>query len=1015
MRKIISLYLLSLFCQLTWGQDLVVSGSVLDQANEPIPGVTVRLGNSRTGTVTDAAGFYTIHASQNAELIFSYIGMKETRVKVTGPTLNVTMNAEDYALDEVVVVAFGTQRRSDLASSVASLKNVRMGQQPVFSLEQAMQGKMPGVKMNVSTGVPGGNVVTRIRGASSFSAGNNPLYVVDGIPMNDYTDSFTNYGHETLSAIADLNPSDIASVEVLKDASASALYGSRASNGVILITTKKGEYNQNKIQFDTYYGVQSFVKKVGFTNAHDWLQIQNEARTHYNADNNLSDGDKLFQKPLGDPNNPMADVDWMDEITRSNGVIQNYQLSFSGGNNRTRSYISGGYFNQKGLVKMNDYEKYTFRINLDHQIAPVLKIGTDLTMTYMTTNRIHGSNNIYSPWSNALTQRPDEPVYNPDGSYYSTNQYNPIQTLNETEYNTRKMRMIGGVFAELKIWRGLQFKTRFGTDLSYLVEQTYENSKSLQGASSNGSALDGRSWMSQLIVENMFTYDHKLDYMTMNFLLGQSYQENSTDYNSLTKKNFPSDDLKYLSSASVLNSGTSGWSANALLSYFARARFLFKDRYIVEASVRRDGSSKFADDNRYGVFPSGALGWIIDKESFFPENDIVNGLKLRTSYGLTGNQGGISDFVSRSQLAASAAYNDLPGFAVTAKANKDLKWEKTRQFDVGVDMHFLKSRITASFDYYSKKTIDLLMSRSLPSTSGFSTMTDNIGSVRNEGIEFSFMSRNITGKDFTWTTNFNITHEWNKILALNKTPEGDWIDEASGWYQIRSVGKPIGAYYLIKSDGVYQNKEEIPSGLWDQGVRPGDMRYEDYNKDGMINSNDRQIIQAPEPKFYGGFDNYFTYKNFDLSVSTYFSYGGKLLSMWAAEEGGANLGYSLGAITQKTADNRWMGEGTSNKTPRAVYGTQGKWNTQMSDRFFEDASFLKIKDITLGYTLPRELTRKAYIQNLRVYLKGENLWTITRYSGFDPEVMSAASMVTGADQGTQPQPRSFLFGLSITL
>lgn len=1014
MRKIICLLVVCLSCLTGWAQDMIISGRVFDQTEDPIPGVTVRVEGTQMGTVTNIDGMYTITARQGSELLFSYIGMKEVRAKVSGPTLNISMRTQEYALDEIVVVAFGTQRRSDMASSIASLKNEKLAQQPVFSMEQAMQGKMPGVKMSVASGVPGSNVVARIRGASSFSAGNNPLYVVDGIPMNDVTDSFTNYGHETLSAIADLNPSDIASIEVLKDASASALYGSRASNGVILITTKKGEYNQNKIQFDTYYGIQSFAKKVGFTDAKAWLEIQNEARTNYNADNNLSVGDRLYQAPLGDPGHPMADIDWIDQITRSNGAIQSYQLSFSGGNNRTRSYISGGYFNQEGLVKMNDYEKYNFRVNLDHQIAPILKIGTDLTMTYLTTNRIHGSNNIYSPWSNAIAQRPDEPVYNKDGTYYSTNQYNPVQTLNETEYNTRKMRFIGGVFAELKIWKGLQFKTRFGTDLSYLVEQTYENSKSLQGASSKGAALDGRSWMSQLVVENMLTYDQKLDFMTMNFLLGQSYQENTSDYNYVNGKNFASDNLKYISSASVIAGGSSGWTSNALLSYFARARFLFFDKYIVEGSVRRDGSSKFADGNRYGVFPSGALAWIIDRESFFPQNEVLTGLKLRTSYGLTGNQGGISDFASRSQLS-SAAYNDLPGFAVTTKANKDLKWEKTQQFDVGVDMNFLSSRIMATFDYYNKKTVDLLMSRSLPSTSGFSTMTDNIGSVRNEGIEFSFISRNIVNKDFTWTTNFNISHEWNKILALNKNPQGEWVDEATGWYQIRSVGKSIGAYYLIKSDGVYQNKEEIPAKLWEQGVRPGDVRYVDYKEDGVIDSNDRQILQAPDPKFYGGFDNMFTYKNFDLSISTYFSYGGKLLSMWAAEDGGTNLGYSLGAITQKAADERWTGPGTSNKTPRAVYGTQGKWNTQISDRYYEDASFLKVKDITFGYTLPQSLTRKAYIQNLRLYVKGENLWTITGYSGFDPEVISAASMVTGADQGTQPQPRSFLIGASITL
>ena len=1017
MRKIIVLCFLCMLCSVfCWAQEMSVSGFVYeDGTNEPISGVSIVIHGSNKGTISGSDGGYRISAKRGDNLRFSYVGMKEVAVTVDNARIDVAMAPGDYELDEVVVVAFGTQRRMDMASSVSSLKNERLAEAPVFSMEQAIQGKMPGVKMTIASGVPGGNVVARVRGASSFSAGNNPLFVVDGIPMNDNTYNINNYGHETLSAIADLNPSDIASVEVLKDASASALYGSRASNGVILITTKKGEYNNNKIKFDAYYGVQDFVKKVDFTNARAWLQVQNEARDNYNADNNLSDGDRLYQRHLGDPNNPQADVDWVDEITRSSGAIQNYQVAFSGGNNKSRSYISGGYFSQKGLVKKSDYDKYNFRANLDQQVLPVLKVGTDLTLTYMTTTRLNGSNNIYSPWSNAIGQRPDEPIYNTDGTYYPTNQYNPMQILNETEFNTRKLRFIGGVYAELKLYKDLMFKTRLGTDLSYLSEHTYENSKSLSGKSSNGTALDGRSWMSQLVTENMFVYEYRFDNIKMDYLLGQSYQENVTDYNYVTGKNFPSDALKYLSSASLIDGGSSSWTKNALLSYFGRARVIVSEKYIAELSVRRDGSSKFSGDKKYGTFPSGALGWNIDKESFFTKNDVLTGLKFRTSYGLTGNQGGISDFVSRSQLSPAYSYNDLPGFAVDAKANKDLKWEKTEQFNAGFDFGFLNSRISATIDYYNKKTRDLLMNRSLPSTSGFSTMMDNIGSVRNEGVEFSFTSHNISNKNFTWTTHFNITHEWNKILALNKTNAGDWIDETTGWYQIRSVGKPIGAYYLIKSQGVYQNQTEIPESLWNRGVRPGDMKYEDFNGDGDISSADRQIVDAPEPKVYGGFDNTFIYKSLDLSVSTYLSLGGKLLAMWALEEGGANLGYSLGAITQEAADKRWTGEGTSSSVPRAIYGTQGQWNTQLSDRFFEDASFFKIKEVALGYTLPRTVSRKAYLENLRLYVKAQNLFTFTKYSGYDPEVMSVAASITGADQGTQPQTRSFIFGISVTL
>lgn len=1011
MRK--NLFALCLCCGLVvHAQQITVRGVVYEKEGAPVAGASVRSLHTRQGTITDVSGSYSLKASLGDTLEVSFLGMETYRQPVRSEIMNITLLDSEIGLDEVVVVAFGVQSKSSLAASVSSVKEDEIAKVPAYSVEQSIQGKMAGVRIVNASGVPGGSVVARVRGASSFSAGNDPLFVIDGVPVNSNTEAFTQYGDMGLSGIADINPADIASVEVLKDASASALYGSRASNGVILITTKKGSYNQSKVQFNAYYGIQSLGKKVKFTNARDWLTVQNEARANYNADMGFSEGDDGYQSPLGDPLHPAADVDWLDEILRGNAAIQSYQVAFSGGNDRTRSYVSGGYFRQEGLQKTSDYKKYNFRTNLDSQILPVLKVGTDLSLTYMQTNRVYGSGVITSPWSNAVTQRPDEPVYDENGDYYPISaKYNPVQVLAESDNKTRKARLIGSVYGELKLYEGLTFKTRFGIDVAYLHEHNFDSSRSIDGQGTQGAAKDGRAWNSIMLVENFLNYENVFGKLLFNALLGQSYQRKDADQNYVTGNNFPSDALHYLESASVIDGGSSSWTGSALSSLFARFRGVYDDKYIAELSIRRDGSSKFSPENRFGVFPSLALAWVIDKERFFPENEVLNGAKLRVSYGLTGNQEGISDFAFRSLLASGYGYNDLPGFAVVTKSNENLRWEKTRQFDSGIDLEFFHSRVFLTADYFHKHTVDLLMSRSLASTTGFSSMIDNIGSVRNEGIELSVLSHNFRTRDFSWTTSLNLTHEWNEILALNKTPEGEWIDNISGT-SIQSVGHALNSFYLLKSDGVYQTKEEIPQKLWEAGVRPGDMRYEDFDKDGDIDDNDRQIMDAPEPKLYGGFDNMFTYKEFDLNISTYFALGGKLYADWL-QEGAANLGYTLGSITQKVADSRWTGPNTSTDTPRAIYGPQGEWNTRDSDRFYENASFLKVKDVTLGYTLPKELTVKAYIDKLRLYLKAENLLTVTKYPGYDPEVLSGGSSYI--DSAIQPQPRSFIFGINLTL
>lgn len=995
-----------------------ISGIVKDDSDKALQGVSITIIGASKGVTTNTLGQYTIDVSPNDSLLFSFVGMQSQIIKPGNNTvINVQLSIVTELFDEVVVLAYGTQRRREITASVASVDSKQMQDVPMADMSQVIQGKLAGVRISSSSGMPGMANTILIRGAGSFNAGNAPLVVIDGVPVSSESDA-SMYNGQELNPLMDINPSDIASVDVLKDASAAALYGSRASNGVILITTKKGKKGESKLEYNTYYGWGEIPNKIDFVDAQQYLTLQNEARTNYNKDMGLNKGDSGFNEPLGDPSNPLVNTNWIDKITRNYAISQNHQLAFSGGTDKTTVYLSANYVLQEGIVKKNSYDRYSLRFNMNYNAKEWLDVGINSTFSKSENNRIMGDNNIYGAWNSAMANRPDEPIYNEDGSYYTTNRSNPVQCNNEPDYTSSIYNVLGNGYLNIKFTDDLVLRSSLGGNYIHTKEHVYEPLTSLQGESTNGWGSADNNTRSNIITESTLKYNKTFKKLGLDALLGYSFQSSTVETAYVTGENFPSSSLAYLSSAALITNGTSTWTQNALESYFCRLNLTYNDKYLLSASFRRDGSSKFSADNKWGYFPAASVGWIISNENFFPDTKFIKLLKIRSSYGVTGNQEGISNFASRVLISSGSDYNDSPGLVPRASSvgNPDLTWEKSKQFNMGMDMDLFNNRIDVIFEYYNNTTTDLLITRNTPATIGYTSVYDNIGSIQNKGVELTINSKNITG-DFSWETSFNIATLKNEVLEL-------YNEEAfsAGFSGRVEEGKPFASFYMIKALGVYQNEGEIPQKLKEQGVKPGDMKYEDISgpdgtPDGLITQDDRQFAGTPYPTVYGGLGNTLRYKGFDLTLFCEFSFGNEIYTMWRQGDGADNLGYSLNTVSVKAFEERWISEGTSSSTPRAIIGSQGTYNTQTSTRFLEDASYFRFKTLTLGYTLPKKILTKTPIEKVRVYGTVQNLYNITNYSGYDPEVNSfnrGGIRNSGHDIAAIPQLRTFMLGASIT-
>ncbi|MBW7467629.1 TonB-linked SusC/RagA family outer membrane protein [Pontibacter aydingkolensis] len=1006
-----------------WAQAQTVTGRVTSAANgQALPGVTVLEKGTTNGVTTGVDGDFRLNVQPNATLVFRFIGMTTQEVPVSGrSTINIALEADQKLLKEVVVVGYGTQERREVTGATAKVTSETIQDLPVVGVDQALQGRAAGVQISQNSGTPGAGISVRVRGSSSISASNQPLYVVDGVPLTSGDYSQLGYGGQSVNAISDLNPNDIESIDVLKDASAAAIYGSRAANGVVLITTKRGSARKTQINFNAYTGTQSMWKKPDFLNAAEYREIMAEA---YRADAGPldfpanGDFDDFIDWYYGGIDFEPTDTDWIDAVTRDAG-INNFEISLSGGDAKTRYYLSGSYFDQKGIVIGSQYERYSTRLNLDHQANDRLTIGTSVQLSRSDNNRIVSDNTLYGPFANSLAASPIWPIYYDEATkqYTRPNYFytNPVAEGTENDDITQNLRAIGNAFARYTILPGLDFQVKGGIDALNVDERRYTptNYPGSFATSVGGSATNATATVTKVLLESTASYNKTFnDVHSISGVIGASTEQDRRKSAFVTGVGFPGERFRYVASAARVNSGSNEVIESALLSYFGRVNYNYNDRYLLGVNFRADGSTRFGEKNRFGYFPSVSAGWRVIEEEFMSGLDFMSELKLRASYGITGNQS-FGDFAYRA-LYAGSNYLDQPGIGLIQIPNPDLKWEETQQFNVGADIGFFNNRLNIAADYYIKKTEDLLFNRPIPTQNGFGSYQSNIGSIENKGFELAINTVNIDNRDngFSWTTDFNIAFNRNKVLELY---EGQDIFYGFGGNSlVLREGEPIGTFYGFLTDGVYSTTAEIPASIQAQGTQAGDVRFVDVNGDGVITDDDLTIIGSAQPKYVGGLTNNFRFKGFDLNIFLQFSQGNDIANpahQYQQHLGNDFLDDNMLALVK----NRWQKEGDVTDVPRATVLDLNNNNRSNSSRFIYDGSYLRFKNVILGYTLPTSITERAKMRSVRIYAQAQNLFTFTDYPGFDPEVNFAGTSNTtlGVDFYTFPQTRTITFGVNV--
>ncbi|MCU0444336.1 MAG: TonB-dependent receptor [Microscillaceae bacterium] len=1028
-KSLLIIFLLSIgLIQTVFGQERTIRGKIVDSETKlAIPGVSVFVKGTTVGSVTDAEGNFSLNAPQGATIVVQSLGYTSQEIATgTSATIDINLVADTKQLNEVVVVGYGTQDKRELTSSVAKVSSEIIKDLPVAGIDQALQGRAAGVQISTNSGTPGGGITVRVRGASSIAASNQPLYVIDGIPMITGDFSQLGFGGQATNVLNDLNPSDIQSIEVLKDAASASIYGSRASNGVILITTKRGSATKTQFNFNAYYGFQRVWRTPNFLKRDDYLTIMNEALIN---DGFLTEQDIIDQGPYnafvdfyygGLPFAPETDTDWIDAVLRT-GSIQNYELSASGGNDKTKFFVSGSYFDQTGLVINSRFQRFSTRLNLDHKVSDKLSFGTSIQLSRAVNNRIVSDNTLFGPFANALASSPLFPIYDANGLYTRPNNFysNPVAEGTENDDIGVSLRAIANIFANYKIIDGLVLTTKAAVDLNDYSERRYTPNNYPGSSSTNqrGSGVKTNSNALKWVLEATlnYTFDINKDH-EFSVLAGINRESNIINTTSVSGIVFPGEKFRYVSNAATILTAGSGNAETyyGLSSYFGRINYAYKSKYLLNLNLRADGSSRFGGNNQWGMFPAASVGWRLSEESFFEGfKKTVNEFKIRASYGTTGNQE-FGNFASR-YLYSGGTYLDQAGILQTQIPNPDLKWESTTQTDIGIDVSLFNSRINLSADYYNKLTNDLLFNRPIATQNGFGAFATNIGSVENKGFEFTLNTVNLDGKDggFRWTTDLNLSFNRNKVVSLYQ--DEDVFYGFGGNSLILREGQPIGTFFGFIADGVFSRTADVPDARRALGIQAGDMNYRDINGDNIITDDDRTIIGNAQPKFTGGFTNNFSFKGFDLNVFLQFSYGNKT---WNAAGN-----FQQGMLANFFEDNqtsavlrRWRQEGDVTDVPRATTAVEINQNNESSTtRFVEDGSFLRVKNVILGYNLPASVLKYAKLRSVRVYVQAQNLFTFTNYSGFDPEVNFAgtSNITLGTDFYTFPQPRTFTFGINV--
>jgi TonB-linked SusC/RagA family outer membrane protein len=1021
-----------------------IRGRVTEQGSgQPLQGVQVSVVGTSQTVVTNQQGVYALNnvAAGQRTVRAVRIGFSaQTRtvaVTAAGAEANFTLSPDVLGLDEVVVIGYGqVERRRAGGGAIASISTPEVTQSaPVATVENVLQGRVSGVQVTQNSGVPGSAISVRVRGASSITAGNEPLYVLDGVPMlrGDFSTIGTSIGQtQGIDALSDLNPNEIESIEVLKDASAAAIYGSRASNGVVLITTKRGRAGDRPdIRFQTYYGTQEPWRQPAFLNAREWVEVQNDAieldfgiPEYYGFDDDdiplCADDDSGVCNE--EEFSGRVDTDWIDEIMTS-APTSNLFGSIAGGTERARYYVSGTRFLQDGIVSGYGFERLNGRMNLDYTASDRIVLGTSISLSQGVIERARGDNTIYGPFANAVASAPVDAVFAEDGEYnLSTLAYdNPVALNRENRAEERSFHVVGNAFADYRVTEGVNARANFGLDRYILRGYLYDSPIVGPSTGSNGSGEVGNSYANKVLAEGTVNFERVLnDANELSGVVGTSFELNDTETNEVFGTQFPTSSFRNLASASTITGGSSDFTEYNLLSYFGRLQHTFRDRLTTTFNVRADGSSRFGENNRWGVFPSASVLYRMTEEPFIQNQSFISDLALRASYGRTGNQEGLGDFASVALFGGGYNYGDRPGIAPFQLSNPDLSWEKTDQLNLGADVAFLEDRLGLSFDWYHKYTTDLLLERPIPLSTGFEEISQNIGEMRNTGFELSARAQVLRAArrgGLEWTTEFNVSHNRNEVTKLY---EGQAID---GNFVARvEEGEPLGFFRGYVMDGIFQSEDEIcyddtgascPTGVGFQSefTVPGDVRFRDLNNDGLINATDQERIGSPWPDYQGGWTNTLSFAGVDLSVFTQFSQGNDTYN------GTREYSDAFGTFydnNSQFARDRWTPDNPSNTTPRATYWDDND-NVRSSSRFVEDGSYVRIKNAVLGYTVPERFAGRLGSRSLRVYVQGQNLVTWTDYSGFDPEVNfnGAANITRGVDFYTLPQARTYTIGLNV--
>lgn len=954
-------------------QKNIVAGRVTDKSGTALAGVSVAEKETSNGTTSDNNGNFTLSTTKTSGVLqLSFTGYTMQEINFSGSAnITVALETDGKNLQSIVVVGYGTRQKSQLTGSIASVSSSEIKAVPVISPGQALQGRAPGVDVQSTSNGPGGNVSIRVRGTRSINADNEPLFVVDGIPIS--------------GGLNDINPNIIESMEILKDASATAIYGARGANGVVLITTKRGTSGKSIVSLDSYVGIASITNRVDALDAQGWLAYKKASLKTEQLDR-LLDPIELRNYNAG------KEVNWMDEVLRT-GMQQNHSLGISGGNQKTQFFLNANYLSQEGIIKKSDYTRGSIQVNVNHRVNDRLSVGTS-TLISMSKENILNQGSILGQ---AMTISPLGDVYNADGTLrlFPTTEAlsgNPLTDLQNQITQRVRTRLFSSLYGEYQFVKGLKYRLNFGPDLTFDDYGRFTGSYTtqLQGALNRANNIKGET--KAYTLENILTYNteigtkHKLDFTVVQSIQRQNFRESNIE-----AQGMPSEKLLWhdMSAGQIRNFDTNEqeWS---LLSYMARANYGFNDRYLLTVSVRRDGSSRFGESRKFGIFPSAALAWRVIEEKFMQKSDLFSDLKLRLSYGAIGNTA-LNPYQSMGSLSRRPyLFGAEPalGFEPNTLPNDELHWETSKQLNAGLDFGLLNNRITGSFEFYQINTSDLLLNRALPPSTGFQNILSNVGSTRNTGYEFNVRSANLDPAGaFKWSTNLNVAFNKNEIIDLYGSNKND---VGNRWF----IGQPISVYFDNVFDGIWQAKDATAAAVY--GRTPGQVMVKDLNNDKVINADDRAILGSPFPKWTGGITNTFSYHNFELSVF----FNSRQHFMTTSElyspnnlEGRYNIPSFINYYTPANPNKDF---------PQIV--TPGASNPNLSVLQYRDASFVRLRNATFAYNFSDKLLKPAGVQSLRLYVSGQNLFTFTDFKGWDPEAGSTTS--------AYPNQRMILFGLN---